>query len=267
MARRTRLGQHFLADSGYSRKIADSLEVGGEDWVLEVGAGRGELTELLARCAGRVVAVELDKALVPMLREKFKAIENVEIVAGNILDMDVRALVRVAGDGTCFVFGNLPYYITSPILHHLLEGREAIRAMALLMQREVAERVVSLDRGTGGADFGYLSVMVQLLARPRIRFNVPAGAFSPRPRVLSSLVEFRISPMFPDWTRDRTERFLEFVKRCFAQKRKSLLNNLAASDARGRVEAGLGRLGLPTNVRAEQVPIPRLASLFAELEI
>ena len=263
MARRTRLGQHFLADSGYRRKIADSLEAGGEDWVLEVGAGRGELTELLARRAGRVVAVELDKALVPMLREKFKAFENVEIVAGNILDLDVRALVRGAGDGTCFVFGNLPYYITSPILHHLLEGREAIRAMALLMQREVAERVVAEP---GSPDFGYLSVMAQILTRPRILFNVPPGSFSPRPQVLSSLVEFRISPAFPEWSRDRTERFLEFVKRCFAHKRKSLLNNLAASTERDRVGAAIGQLGLPAKVRAEQVSIPQLAGLFAELE-
>jgi len=267
MARRTKLGQHFLADSGYRRRIADSLEVGGEDWVLEVGAGRGELTELLARRAARVIAIELDAKLVAGLRKKFQADERVEVVAGNILDLDVRALVRGAPGGTCFVFGNLPYYITSPILHHLFEGREAIRAMALLMQREVAERVVSRDRGTGGTDFGYLSVMVQLLTRPRIRFNVPPGAFSPRPRVLSSLVEFRISPMFPDWTRARTEHFLKFVKRCFAQKRKSLLNNLATSDARDRVEAAMGQLGLATTVRAEQVPIPRLASIFAELEI
>src|SRR2546427_761655 len=166
MARRTRLGQHFLADSGYRRKIADSLEVGGEDWVLEVGAGRG-----------------------------------------------------------------------------------AVGAWAW------------------HPDFGYFGGMVQILTRPRILFNVPPGFFSPRPQVLSSLVEFRISPAFPEWTRGRTEQFLEFVKRCFAHKRKSLLNNLAASAERDCVEAAMDQLELPTTVRAEQVPIPRLAGLFAELEI
>jgi len=136
--------------------------------------------------------------------------------------------------------------------------------MALLMQREVAERVVAEP---GSPDFGYLSVMVQRLTRPRVLFNVPPGAFSPRPQVHSSLVEFRISPAFPEWSRDRTERFLEFVKRCFAHKRKSLLNNLAASAERDCVEAAMDQLELPTTVRAEQVPIPRLAGLFAELEI
>lgn len=238
--------------------------MGERDWAVEVGAGRGELTELLAERAGRVIAIELDQKLVAGLQEKFQGDERVAIVAGDILSLDLAALVREAPGGKCLVLGNLPYYITSPILHRLLDAREAIRAMALLMQREVSERVVAKP---GSRDYGYLSVLVQLFTRPTILFHVPPGAFSPRPKVQSSLVEFQMSPMFSDWSRERTEQFLSFVKRCLGHKRKNLLNNLATSEPRDRVQASMKEIGLPTTLRAEQVPIPQLASLFAELEI
>ncbi len=260
MTRRPKLGQHFLADTAYRKKIAGALDVRREDWVVEVGAGRGELTELLASRAAHVTAIELDPKLAAGLREKFESDKVVEVVAGNILDLDLAALVRDAGK--CLVYGNLPYYITSPILHRLLDAREAIRAMALLMQREVAERVVAEP---GSPAYGYLSVMVQLFSGPRILFNVPPGAFSPPPKVHSSLVEFRIAPMFSDWSRAKAEQFLGFVKRCFGQKRKNLRNNLAALHERDRLEAAFEELRLPPTVRAEQIPIPRLAGLFEQL--
>ena len=186
-----------------------------------------------------------------------------DAVRTRVLDLDLAALVRRAPEGKCLVFGNLPYYITSPILHRLLEARAGIRAMALLMQREVAERIVAEP---GNKKFGYLSVMAQLLARPTILFDVPPGAFSPRPQVLSSLVQFRMSPMFPEWTAMRTERFLNFGKRCFGQKRKTLRNNLAAFYPQGGLDRALELLRLPAGVRAEQIPISKLADLFAKLE-
>jgi 16S rRNA (adenine1518-N6/adenine1519-N6)-dimethyltransferase len=263
MTRRAKLGQHFLADAAFRRKIAESLEMGERDWVVEVGAGRGELTELLAQRAGHVIAIELDAKLVAGLREKFQGDERVAIVAGDILNLDVARLVLGAPDGKCFVFGNLPYYITSPILHRLLDTRQSVRAMALLMQREVAERVVAKP---GSRSYGYLSVLVQLFSRPKIWFDVPPGAFAPRPEVVSSLVQFQMAPMFPEWSRARSEQFLEFVKRCFGHKRKNLRNNLAASYRRDRLDAALGELRLPAAVRAEQLLIPGLAELFRKLE-
>jgi 16S rRNA (adenine1518-N6/adenine1519-N6)-dimethyltransferase len=263
MIRRPKLGQHFLADAAYRRKIAESLEMGERDWLVEVGAGRGDLTELLAQRAGHVIAIELDRKLVAGLREKFQGDGRIAIVAADILDLDLSNLVREAPGWTCFVFGNLPYYITSPILHRLLEAREAVRAMALLMQREVAERVVAKP---GSRKYGYLSVLVQLFTRPRILFDVPPGAFSPPPKIQSSLVEFRMSPLFPDWSRERTERFLEFVKKCFAQKRKSLRNNLAEIYSPSGLDEAIESLRLPPKARAEQIPISQLAKLFANLE-
>jgi 16S rRNA (adenine1518-N6/adenine1519-N6)-dimethyltransferase len=263
MTRRPKWGQHFLADAAYRRRIAESLEVGKRDWVVEVGAGRGELTELLASRAGHVIAIELDRKLGAGLRGKFSGDDRVTIVAGDILNLDLTRLVRGAPEGKCLVFGNLPYYITSPILHRLLDAHEAIRGMALLMQREVAERVVAEP---GVRDYGYLSVLVQLFSRPRILFDVPPGAFSPRPKVQSSLVEFRMSHMFPEWTRARTDCFLEFAKRCFAQKRKSLRNNLAAFYRSDRLAVALAHLRMQPAVRAEQISISQLADLFENLE-
>ena len=263
MTRRPKLGQHFLADAAYRQKIAESLEIGEQDWAVEVGAGRGELTELLARRAGHVIAIELDRKLVAGLREKFHGDERIDVIEGDILDLDLAALVREAPGGMCSVFGNLPYYITSPIIHRLLNAREAIRAMALLMQREVAERVIAAP---GSRNYSYLSVLVQLFTRPAILFHVPPGAFSPRPKVQSSLVEFLMSPVLPDWSRERIESFLVFARRCFAQKRKSLRNNLAVFYPPNGLDEVIRSLRLPPKARAEQIPIPQLRDLFEKLK-
>ncbi len=256
--RRPKLGQHFLSSEGYRRRIVQALRLSPDDLVIEIGPGRGAMTELLAERAGRVVAVELDAKLACALREKLASQARIEIITGDILSTDLTALCRERQAEDCFVFGNLPYYITSPILHHLLNSAGSIRAMALLVQREVAARLTAKP---GSRDFGYLSVLAQFHSEPRIALRVPPGAFSPPPKVHSALVVFTIRPKFPDWAAAERERFLGFVQRCFAQKRKNVLNNLGKTYGRERVAAALGELRLTATSRAEELGVEQLAAL------
>jgi 16S rRNA (adenine1518-N6/adenine1519-N6)-dimethyltransferase len=260
--RRPKLGQHFLSSPRYRERIADALRLSREDLVIEIGPGRGAMTGLLAHRAGRVVAIELDEVLARQLQENFASLPAVQIIQSNVLTADIAEICGSASAKECYVFGNLPYYITSPILQHLFEFRESVRGMALLMQREVAERVTAAP---GSRDYGYLSVLVQLFSQPQLLFSVPPGAFSPPPKVHSALVQFRMISRFPDWSPERESGFLNFAKACFAQKRKSLANNLAALSNRLRIEEAIAGHRLGANVRAEQVTIESLAALFAAL--
>jgi 16S rRNA (adenine1518-N6/adenine1519-N6)-dimethyltransferase len=262
MPRRPKLGQHFLTDLGYRRRIVDSLSLRPDQLVIEIGAGRGAMTELLSARARRVIALELDGGLVGALKERFRTIPSVDILHGDILSTDLAALCRRSEAEQCFVFGNLPYYITSPIVHHLFRFRACVRAMALLVQREVAHRLTA-EPGTRA--YGYLSVLAQFYSRPRIILSVPPGAFSPPPKVHSALTGFEIHPSIADRMEKEQEFFLQFVKLCFARKRKSLLNNLAGIHSRQRAELGLSRLGLPRTARAEQLTIDQFVSLYHEL--
>lgn len=260
--RRPKLGQHFLRDIGFRNRILDALGLRPADLVVEIGAGRGAMTGLLASRAGHVVAIELDKSLAEGLREEFGAGKRVEIQHADVLSVDLAAICRRLGYAQCVVFGNLPYYITSPILSRLGTFRASIQSMTLLMQREVADRLVARP---GGRAYGYLTVSTQLFANPRVLFHVPPGAFSPAPKVQSSLVQFEIAPRFKDLLPTGEEKFLDFVKGCFTQKRKSLLNNLSRRRSREYAEQTLASLRLPASIRAEQLTIEQLRELFLRL--
>lgn len=259
---RPKLGQHFLTSENYRQRIVESLSLRADDLVLEIGPGRGAMTELLAARARRVVAVELDTSLAKQLEQKLKDSAKIEIVRGDILTTDLAALCRRHQTETCYVFGNLPYYVTSPIIHHLLEQAASIRAMAVLVQREVAERLTAQP---GSRDYGYLTVLAQLHAEPRIALRVPPGAFSPPPQVQSALVHFAMRPKFPAWSAPERERFLDFVKSCFAQKRKNLFNNLRTTYSHDAIEAAFDALGISPRKRAEELHLGFLASLFERL--
>ena len=259
--RRPKLGQHFLASKSFRRRIIEALGLRADDLVIEIGPGRGAMTALLAERVKQVVAIELDPTLVEVLKRQFQG-GNVEILAGDILTTNLADLSRRHGEERCFVFGNLPYYITSPIIHHLFEFAPWIRGMALLVQREVAERLTARP---GSRDYGYLSVLAQFYSEPRLAFVVPPGAFVPPPKVQSALVDFRMRAKFPDWAPDDQARFLEFVKCCFAQKRKNLLNNLTAIFARAHIVQTLARHHLPPSVRAEEIGVEQLAGLWQAL--
>ena len=258
LVRRPKLGQHFLSSEGYRRRIAEALPFRGDELVIEVGPGHGAMTGLLAERAGRVVAVELDPALASELRETHESSNRVEILEGDILSTDIAAICRGRRATTCFVFGNLPYYITSPIIHHLMNSARIIQGMALLMQHEVAERLTAKP---GSRDYGYLSVLVQVHSEPRIAMGVPPGAFSPPPKVHSSLVDFLMKPRLSAWTEEEREEFLKFVQRCFAQKRKNLLNNLAQTHGKGRIREALEIMRLPATARAEELSVEQFELL------
>jgi len=260
--RRPKLGQHFLASEGFRQRIVDALPLRSDDLVIEIGPGRGAMTELLAARAGRVVAIELDPVLAGRLKERLRGSERIEICQADILATDVSEICKRRGVEKCFVFGNLPYYITSPIIHHVLNYSGSMSSMAFLVQREVAERITA---NPGSRDYGYLSVLVQLHSEPRIALKVPPGAFSPPPKVQSALVEFKMRQKFPEWSASEQRLFLEFVKECFVQKRKSLLNNLQGTYSRVTTSEALRTLGLSSAVRAEQMPLEMLSRLFRQL--
>ena len=220
------------------------------------------MTTLLAQRVHKVIAIEIDAALVQQLEQDFRDQSRVQIVRADVLSVDLPALCRREGIARGFIFGNLPYYITSPILHHLFAQRQSIRAMGLVMQREVAERVTA---GPGNRNYGYLTVATQTFAQARIALIIPAGAFSPAPKVESALVTFRTETQFRTWSEPARKEFLEFVKHCFAQKRKNLLNNLAGVFPRDAVAQALEQTSVPVTSRAEQLSVQDLASIFEKL--
>jgi 16S rRNA (adenine1518-N6/adenine1519-N6)-dimethyltransferase len=255
------LGQHFLKDAAFCRRIAASLSFRPEDLVIEIGAGEGAMTRFLVSRARQLVAVEIDPALAAKLSNEFQGNSRVEILPKDILKVDLAALARERRFEAAFVFGNLPYYITSPILRHVFDARASIREMALLMQREVAERVTAAP---GSRSYGFLSVLAQCYSQPRPVLTIPPGAFSPAPKVHSVLVNFRMAGRFPGWYPADYAAFLKFAQLCFGQKRKSLLNNLSQKYSRSRVQQVLEAQSLAEYVRAEQLGLEELAAVFQD---
>jgi 16S rRNA (adenine1518-N6/adenine1519-N6)-dimethyltransferase len=261
--RRPKLGQHFLSDPRYCSRIADALELRPDDLVIEIGPGRGAMTGLLAERTRNVVAIEIDSELAGELRRKFQQEPRVEIIRGDILRTDIKEICRRYGVDRCYVFGNLPYYITSPIIHHVLGCAANVRAMGILVQREVANRLAAEP---GSRDYGYLTVYVQLYTSPRVVLQVPPGAFSPPPQVYSSLVRFDMRPEKSRFGVESEKEFIEFLKQSFAHKRKKLLNCLSPVYSRQKLEQEFERLCLPPAVRAEQLSLDQLAAIFLVLQ-
>jgi 16S rRNA (adenine1518-N6/adenine1519-N6)-dimethyltransferase len=256
---RQRLGQHFLADAGWRARIASTLRAGPDDVWLEIGAGHGEMTAELARRAGRVVAIEVDPRLLERLRQLARELPNIEVVGGDVLELD---LARLTGPRRFKVYGNLPYYITSPILHRLFEWADRLEAIHVVVQLEVAARLAARP---ARRQYGYLSVLTQLYSRPEIVLRIPPGAFRPRPRVTSALVALHLPGERAHLDIADEGQFLEFVKACFAHKRKTLLNNLRPLLGDERAQGALRALGLPADARAEQLSVTQFANLFRQL--
>jgi len=256
-----RLGQHFLADAGWRERIAGSLRAAADDVWLEIGAGHGEMTALLARCAARVIAVEVDPRLAERLRALAAQLGNVEVIASDILQLDLeRTIATALGQRSrCKVYGNLPYYITSPILHRLFEHAERIESIDAVVQLEVAARMAAQP---GSRQYGYLSVATQFYTRAEIILRIPPGAFRPRPKVTSALVHMRLPGERSRLGLSDENGFLAFVKTCFAQKRKTLVNNLSPGFGRSKSEEALRNEGLRPDARAEQLSIAQLAAVF-----
>ena len=258
MARR-RLGQHFLSDPSWRARILGSLRVNAGDTWLEIGAGHGEITQELASAASRVIAVEVDPRLVDELRRLARRVPNIEVAPGDVLQLDLGGLV---GGGRFRVYGNLPYYITSPILHRLFNYADRIDGIHVVIQLEVAARLVAQP---GRREYGYLSVLARYYALPEIVLRIPPGAFRPRPKVASALVHLRLPGQRASLGITGQARFLQFVQACFAQKRKTLLNNLRALVPADRAGALLDAAGLGRDARAEQLALEQFAFLFRRL--
>ncbi|MBZ5697356.1 MAG: 16S rRNA (adenine(1518)-N(6)/adenine(1519)-N(6))-dimethyltransferase RsmA [Acidobacteriia bacterium] len=253
-----KLGQHFLTDASWQERIASAIRINGGVWV-EIGAGHGEMTSRLARRASKVIAIELDRRLAARLREVTAPLGNVEVVEGDVLAVNFGSLTRGA---TFSVYGNLPYYITSPILHRLFELADQIAVIHAVMQFEVALRIVAAP---GRRDYGYLSVLSQWFSRPELVLRIPPGAFRPPPKVASALVSLRMPGARATITASDEKAFLDFVKECFKQKRKTLRNNLRARLGT-RAEGILREARLSPDARAEQLSISQFAALFQLLQ-
>jgi 16S rRNA (adenine1518-N6/adenine1519-N6)-dimethyltransferase len=266
---RQRLGQHFLADPGWREQIARAIGVSPHAtpqpasaapycWV-EIGAGHGEMTEHLVATGAPVYAIELDPPLIARLQRLAEKHRNLTVVPGDILKTDIAAL---AAGRRIRLYGNLPYYITSPILHHLFASADLIDEIHIVIQTEVALR---LTASPGTKLYGYLSVVTQLYTRPEFVFRLPREAFRPPPEVGSALVTLRLPGERTKLYLQDEGRFLDFVKSCFSLKRKTLVNNLRSLASPDLVREALASLQLRPDSRAEQLPISQLAALYRRL--
>jgi 16S rRNA (adenine1518-N6/adenine1519-N6)-dimethyltransferase len=244
---RQKLGQHYLIKGSILERIAAAACPERTPLVVEIGPGRGALTERLLQRADHVVAIELDAELVDHLRRKFEPEPRLEVIHADALDVDF------AQWGASPVAGNLPYYAATPIIERVV--RLAASRAVFLIQKEVAERLAAAP---GSRDYGYLSVATQLFADVRVLFDVKPSAFRPPPKVDSAVV--RLEPRVDAPAADQAEGFLKFVAQCFRQKRKTIRNNLAGSYGKDLVdswpEAGL---------RAEQIGIAQLREMYGRV--
>lgn len=240
-------------------RILDTLACRPEDAWLEIGAGHGEMTAGLAETDAVVVAVERDATLAAALRAQLADFPRARVVAGDILETSLAALACEAGVARWRVYGNLPYYITSPILQHLFASIELIADIHIVVQREVAERLAAVPKTR---DYGYLSVLTQFYTMPEILLPIPRGAFRPPPKVESALVRLEPPGARTALGVADTEAFLRFAGACFRQKRKTLANNLRAQYGAERVAGALATAGLNPRARAEELTLDAFARLF-----
>ena len=268
---RPKLGQHFLVDEAAAIRIVDALGDISQTTVLEIGPGRGAITERLAKRARRLIAIELDRVLAAQLRMNFSLTPNVEIIEGDILAIDFDTLFGPKPGSTrpglewkpetVRVVGNLPYFITSDILLRLFEYRRYFDTILLMVQREVADRLAARP---GGSEYGLLSATAQLYARVEKLFTLPPDAFSPPPKVQSSVVRLTIASRMEN-LRVPEQDFVNFLKQSFGQKRKTLWNNLKSQYQAKQLREALEKAGVKPTVRAEALSLEETAALFRAL--
>ena len=256
------LSQNFLVNLGATQRIVDSLNLSPEDAVLEIGAGKGVLTQFLIEKAKKVYAVELDNSLCEVLKQKFPHQKNLEIINQDILKVDLKKLVSPSQK--IKIIGNLPYQITSPILDWLIEYKELISQAVLMVQKEVAIR---MSASPGNKDFSPLSIFVQVYAKPKILFSLKPGSFNPPPKIESTVV------VLDFLTRSRVNSedeklFFQIVKASFSTRRKTILNCLSSrlKLSKGMVENILTELKINPQSRAETLEISQYLKLTQELK-
>ena len=272
VTKKPKLGQNFLADKSAASKIVDALGDIAHSVVIEIGPGKGALTDSLAHRAGRLIAIELDRMFATELRFKYSRFSNVEVLEADVLKTDFRTVLkrtigplddlRPLKPARARVVGNLPYYITSDILLRLFEFHDQFDCIVIMVQREVAERIAAKP---GSRDYGLLSATAQVYAKVEMLFTLPPGAFAPPPKVHSSVLRLTIAPRFEE-LQVQPQEFIQFLKIAFAMKRKTLVNNLKAVYLEKQIKASLQQAGARPDVRAEAVGLEQMAAIFRELK-
>ena len=256
-----KFGQNFLIDPHVLEKIVDAAEITPEDVVLEIGPGIGTMTQYLCERAGKVVAVEIDRNLIPILKDTLKAYENVEIRNEDILKTDIGKIAEEHGGRPLKVVANLPYYITTPILMSLLESRTPIQSITVMIQKEVADRMMS---GPGSKEYGALSLGVQYYSKPELMANVPPNCFIPRPNVGSAVIRLSIYPE-PEVAVKDEKLLFRLIRASFNQRRKTLQNGLANSQelsfSKEEIAEAIASLGVSPTVRGEALSLAQFAAL------
>ena len=257
-----KFGQNFLIDERVLEKIISAAEVNKEDFVLEIGPGIGTMTQYLAENAREVMAVEIDKNLIPILSDTLSAYDNVSILNADILKVDIAKIVEEKNGGKPVkVVANLPYYITTPIIMGLFESHVPIDSITVMVQKEVADRMQS---GPGTKDYGALSLAVQYYAKPEIVANVPPNCFMPRPKVGSAVIRLTRHQNPPVQAKDEKLMF-RIIRASFNQRRKTLANGLKNSQelqfTKEQVEQAITECGLPLNIRGEALTLEQFAAL------
>ena len=257
-----RFGQNFLIDTHVLERIIEASEITKDDFVLEIGPGIGTMTQYLAEAAREVTAVEIDDALIPILKDTLKEWDNVTVLHGDILKTDIRKIADEKNQGRPIkVVANLPYYITTPIIMGLFESHVPVDSITVMVQKEVADR---MQTGPGSKDYGALSLAVQYYAEPKIVANVPPNCFMPRPKVGSAVIRLTRHQNPPVTTLDEKLMF-RLIRASFNQRRKTLSNSLKNSQelpySKEEVEAAITAFGLPLNIRGEALTLEQFARL------
>jgi len=256
-----RFGQNFLIDTHVLEKIVREAGVTKDDFVLEIGPGIGTMTQYLCEAAREVIAVEIDHALIPILRDTLSEYDNVTVINEDILKVDIAAIAREKNDGKPIkVVANLPYYITTPIIMALFESGVPVDSITIMVQKEVADR---MQTGPGSKDYGALSLAVQYYAKPEIVANVPPNCFMPRPKVGSAVIRLTRHAQPPVDVHDEKKMFA-LIRASFNQRRKTLQNGInndpSLTYSKEQVVAALRAMNLPETVRGETFTLEQFAT-------
>ena len=257
-----KFGQNFLIDTHVLDKIINSAEITKEDMVLEIGPGIGTMTQYLSNAAGKVIAVEIDKNLIPILEDTLEGFDNVRVINEDVLKVDIAKIAREENGGRPIkVVANLPYYITTPIIMGLFENHVPLKSITVMVQKEVADR---MQVGPGTKDYGALSLAVQYYASPYIVANVPPNCFMPRPKVGSAVIRLDRYENPPVQVNDEKLMF-KIIRASFNQRRKTLANGLKNSPeidfTKEEIEEAIESLGRGASVRGEALTLEEFAAL------
>ena len=271
-AKKAKLGQNFLSDASGALKIVEALGDISNATVVEIGPGRGAITDHLVKRAKRLIAVEIDRVLAAQLRLRYSRFPNVEVLEADILAVELSTVLtqrigplrdlRPTKAEKVRVIGNLPYYITSDILLRLFEAHALIDFAVIMVQKEVADRIAAKP---GSRDYGLLSATAQLYTQVQKLFTLPPGSFAPPPLVHSTVLRLQMQPRIEELHVDE-DGFIAFLKLIFGQKRKTLFNNLRATYEAETVRAAMKSAGLKPDVRAEAVSLEKTAALYKKLQ-